>query len=577
MAKGYRNTLFTSVKTPRVPLNRFDLSFDRIGTFKMGKLYPIICKEMLPGDRFRVRTDSLVRTMPLSSPAFGRLRMYIHYFFVPNRLVWDNWEDFITGGESGEDTHVPPYLPWNKLSSMDMLVRSDNNGSGNWIYKPEDGLVSAFGLPVQPYSGGNFADAGVLNGINTTAPVSALPFRGYRLIWNEYYRDQNVDDELDINASADGDLSSNYKENGSNWKAGLFGDLLSRRWLKDYFTSALPTPQRGPDVQLPIVGEGGTIQADGPLKLMVQNQGTGGTTTTSSVFTPDLNVGLGNTTGIGISSSVNDQFPVEKDHSDLMYASGLTTAGGSVVAATINDLRRAIALQRFYEISARAGSRYIETIMGHFHVRSSDARLQRPEYLGGGVTDINIGEVLQTSATDQTSPQGNMAGRGFGVGRSNQCTYRAEEHGYLFGIMSIIPEPYYFQGIDKDWTRQSRVDYYWPSFAHLGEQEIDKSELCVCSSDVDADMYGKLFGYAPRYAEYKFSKNIITGLLRGSLGNWTFARRISDPNLNAALLEVPQVNNPFAVQDEDTDKFIVWFSNEIRALRPMPFFGTPSI
>lgn len=120
MAKGYRNTLFTSVKTPRVPLNRFDLSFDRIGTFKMGKLYPIICKEMLPGDRFRVRTDSLVRMMPLSSPAFGRLRMYIHYFFVPNRLVWDNWEDFITGGESGEDTHVPPYLPWNKLSQMDI-------------------------------------------------------------------------------------------------------------------------------------------------------------------------------------------------------------------------------------------------------------------------------------------------------------------------------------------------------------------------------------------------------------------------------------------------------------------------
>ena len=260
-----------------------------------------------------------------------------------------------------------------------------------------------------------------------------------------------------------------------------------------------------------------------------------------------------------------------------MYASGLTTAGGSVVAATINDLRRAIALQRFYEISARAGSRYIETIMGHFHVRSSDARLQRPEYLGGGVTDINIGEVLQTSATDETSPQGNMAGRGFGIGRSNQCTYRAEEHGYLFGIMSIVPEPYYYQGVDKEWTRQSRVDYYWPSFAHLGEQEIDKSELCVGASDGETDTYGKLFGYAPRYAEYKFSKNIITGLLRGSLANWTFARKISDPNLNAAFLEVPQVNNPFAVQDEETDKFIIWFSNDIRALRPMPFFGTPSI
>lgn len=576
MAKGYRNTLFTSVKTPRVPLNRFDLSFDRIGTYKMGKLYPIICKEMLPGDRFRVRTDSLVRTMPLSSPAFGRLRMYIHYFFVPNRLVWDHWEDFITGGESGEDTHVSPYVQWSDLVGGDFQSRSKSDTEGNWTYKPEDGLVAAFGLPAQPYAGSNVVEAGVANGISTTTPVSVLPFRGYRLIWNEYYRDQNVDDELPIDTAADGKLDITAWGD-EKFKGSILGDLLSRRWLKDYFTSALPTPQRGPDVQLPIVGEGGTIQADGPLKLMIQNQGVGSTTTTSSVFTPDLNVGLGNTTGIGISSSVNDQFPVEKDHTDLMYASGLTTAGGSVVAATINDLRRAIALQRFYEISARAGSRYIETIMGHFHVRSSDARLQRPEYLGGGVTDINVGEVLQTSATDQTSPQGNMAGRGFGIGRSNQCTYRAEEHGYLFGIMSIIPEPFYYQGIDKEWTRQSRVDYYWPSFAHLGEQEIDKSELSVGTSDGETDTYGKLFGYAPRYAEYKFSKNIITGLLRGSLANWTFARKISDPNLNAAFLEIPQVNNPFAVQDEDTDKFIIWLSNDIRALRPMPFFGTPSI
>ena len=576
MAKGYRNTLFTSVKTPRVPLNRFDLSFDRIGTFKMGKLYPIVCKEMLPGDRFRVRTDSLVRTMPLSSPAFGRLRMYIHYFFVPNRLVWDNWEDFITGGESGEDTHVPPYVAWNNLSIANLSGYASPGANDSIIYNPENGLVAAFGLPVQPASG-NTDTIGKANGISTTTPVSILPFRAYRLIWNEYYRDQNIDDELPIDSDVDGEYKFPFNYSPGEYRGSIFGDLLSRRWLKDYFTSALPTPQRGPDVQLPIVGEGGTIQADGPLKLMIQNNGTGGTTTTSSVFTPDLNVGLGNTTGIGISSSVNDQFPFEKDHTDLMYASGLTTAGGSVVAATINDLRRAIALQRFYEISARAGSRYIETIMGHFHVRSSDARLQRPEYLGGGVTDINIGEVLQTSATDPTSPQGNMAGRGFGVGRSNQCTYRAEEHGYLFGIMSIIPEPYYFQGIDKDWTRQSRVDYYWPSFAHLGEQEIDKSELCVGDLNSDADQYGKLFGYAPRYAEYKFSKNIITGLLRGSLANWTFARSISSPNLNAAFLEVPQVNNPFAVRDEDTDKFIVWFSNEIRALRPMPFFGTPSI
>lgn len=217
---------------------------------------------MLPGDRFRVRTDSLVRTMPLSSPAFGRLRMYIHYFFVPNRLVWDNWEDFITGGESGEDTHVPPYIQWSDLIGGDFQARSKSDVTGNWTYAPEDGLVAAFGLPAQPYAGGNVSEAGVANGISTTTPVSALPFRGYRLIWNEYYRDQNVDDELPIATDKDG----KYLIDGigdAAFKSSIFGDLLSRRWLKDYFTSALPTPQRGPDVQLPIVGEGGTIQADG--------------------------------------------------------------------------------------------------------------------------------------------------------------------------------------------------------------------------------------------------------------------------------------------------------------------------
>lgn len=163
--------------------------------------------------------------------------MYIHYFFVPNRLVWDNWEDFITGGESGEDTHVPPYLPWNKLSQMDILVRAKNDSQGSWSYDPNDSIAAAFGLPLQPFSGSMVAGCAA-NGSNTTTPVSALPFRCYRLIWNEYYRDQNVDDELEVNTSGDGDLSSNYSENGSNWKTGLFGVFFPVAGLR--ITSLLP-------------------------------------------------------------------------------------------------------------------------------------------------------------------------------------------------------------------------------------------------------------------------------------------------------------------------------------------------
>lgn len=550
MAKGYRNTLFTKVKTPNVPLNKFDLSYENLLSAGMGKLYPILCKEMLPGDRFRVKSDVLIRVMPMTSPVYGNLKAYVHYFFVPNRLVWSNWEEFITGGPNGEDTHVPPYTFMGDLM-VDQIARdteSESESSGL-----EGSLADYFNLPSMRGSTDWPADR---------TPVSLLPFRAYSLIWNEYYRDQNVDDEIDIHSDTDGYISADSDKFPFDYHL-----IRRRRWLKDYFTSALPTPQRGPDVLLPIIDSGSAIVADGNLYL----KGTG-TIGQNDILVPDRG------------SVAESEFTIAAAPQDatgnpsidgVQYSKGLKLQQGTLISATINDLRQAIALQRFYEISARAGSRYIETILGHFHVKSSDARLQRPEYIGGGVTPITISEVPQTSATDETSPQGNLAGRGLGFGRTNQAIYRAEEHGYLIGIMSILPEPVYFQGVHKSFSRLQRDQYYWPSFAHLGEQPILKSELYYnFKSSVDTSQH--LFGYAPRYAEYKYSPNEIHGLLRSSLSNWTFARKLDAANLNSDFLEVPAVNNPFAVQD-DTDKFVIWISHTIDALRPMPFFGTPSI
>lgn len=555
MAKGYRNTLFTKVKTPNVPLNKFDLSYENLLSAGMGKLYPILCKEMLPGDRFRVKSDVLIRAMPMTSPVYGNLKAYIHYFFVPNRLVWSNWEEFITGGENGEDTHVPPYTYIEDFLS-DSLVRDVESGADGET-KPFTGLQGSlcdfFGLP----SFYNFD--GSLPSDKT--PISLLPFRAYSLIWNEYYRDQNVDDEIDIKKDVDGYVTASSDKFSFDYHL-----IRRRRWLKDYFTSALPTPQRGPDVSLPIIDSGSAIVADGNLYL----KGTG-TVGTNDILVPDR--GSVAESEFTIASAPQDA-PGVPSIGGTQYSKGLKLQQGSLISATINDLRQAIALQRFYEISARAGSRYIETILGHFHVKSSDARLQRPEYIGGGVTPITISEVPQTSATDETSPQGNLAGRGLGFGRTNQAIYRAEEHGYLIGILSIIPEPVYYQGINKSFSRLQRDQYYWPSFAHLGEQPIQKSELFVGLDSTNR--YPLLFGYAPRYAEYKYSPNEIHGLLRSSLSNWTFARKLDAANLNSEFLEVPAVNNPFAVQD-DTDKFVIWISHNIDALRPMPFFGTPSI
>lgn len=559
MAKGYRNTLFTRVKTPKPPVNKFDLSHDKMLTAGMGKLYPVLCQEMVPGDRFRVQSDFMCRTMPLVSPAFGSLKAYVHYFFVPNRLLWDDWEDFITGGVEGTDRPVPPYVTYSDLitDQKNRLSQTENVGQGS--------LFDYFGLPI--------ADDVSKAGVNST-PVSLLPFRAYALIWNEYYRDQNVDAEENIETDKGGRISLGENGQFSFW----YHQLHRRRWLKDYFTSALPTPQRGPDVILPIGGQA-DVNLDPDWKFEPGN-----TRPVPTFFDPEYQASGEELTQpaylYGSSSQGETRYSIGAEKPDglahhLAYDPNGTLKADltAVTAVTINDLRRAIALQKFYEISARAGSRYKETIMGHFHVTSSDARLQRPEYLGGGVSTINISEIPQTSATGDASPQGNLAGKGFGIGRSNRSSFFAEEHGFLIGILSIVPEAIYFQGVNKSWNRLNQEDYYWPSFAHLGEQPILKSELFA---PYDRNTFSELFGYAPRYAEYKYAPNTIHGEFRTSMANWTFARKLSAANLNSEFLAVPDINNPFAVQDE-TDKFLIWMSHRIDALRPMPFFGTPSI
>jgi len=552
MAKGYRNTLFTRVKTPKPPVNKFDLSHDKMLTAQMGKLYPVLCQEMVPGDRFRVQSDMMCRTVPLVSPAFGSLKAYIHYFFVPNRLIWDQWEDFITGGEDGTDRPVPPYVTYSDLLT-DAHTRSganENCGVGClWDY---------FGIPIGDFDGGN--------GVNQT-PISMFPFRALALIYNEYYRDQNVDPEITI----DTDVSGRYVlQDNQLLSVQYHYDLLYRRWLKDYFTSALPTPQRGPDVTLPIAGQANVVlsETNNAGRFVAPNSAIMAPPDRYDVIASNINTP---TSGYSISaapSKTESGYSLTYDPNGSLKAD-LSTA----TAVTINDLRRAIALQKFYEISARAGSRYKETIMGHFHVTSSDARLQRPEYLGGGVSTINISEIPQTSATGSASPQGNLAGKGFGIGRSNRSSFFAEEHGLLIGVLSIIPDAVYFQGINKMWNRLNQEDYYWPSFAHLGEQPILKSELLA---PYNVNTYSQLFGYAPRYAEYKYAPNTIHGEFRTSLANWTFARKLSVANLNSNFLKVSNITNPYAVQD-DTDKYLIWISHRIDALRPMPFFGTPSI
>ena len=409
MAKGYRNTLFTRVKTPKPPVNKFDLSHDKMLTAQMGKLYPVLCQEMVPGDRFRVQSDMMCRTMPLVSPAFGSLKAYIHYFFVPNRLLWNGWEDFIAGGEDGENTFVPPYVTYSDF------IRDIHN-----FY----GVSSNIGLGLL----GDYFCLPISDSFETSnlTPVSLLPFRAYALIWNEYYRDQNVDNEIDIEFEVGGRIPLG-SSSSSVYTFNYHRLLRSRRWLKDYFTSALPWQQRGTAPALPISGftnaefkwlEDGS-QGVGQLGLLGLDELSLGERVTSA---DDLNRVRGDPASVGghaMSTVLNDLaasadprylcLRVGNASQDLLSDNNVVDLS-SATTFNVADLRLVFQIQKWLERNARAGARYIEFLGAHFGVHPRDERLQRPEYVGGSKSSVIVSEVLQTSSSDATSPQGNQAG-----------------------------------------------------------------------------------------------------------------------------------------------------------------------
>lgn len=564
--------LFNSIRVKTPKRHAFDLSHDVKMSCDLYKLVPILCEEVVPGDTWKVNTEILMRFAPLVSPVMHRLNVYTHFFFVPKRLLWDGWKDYITGGEyrpGKKDANEAPAYPRLEVHGEHIRAGVLNKGS----------LADYLGFPV---GDSNFSAADIYNcsvddphkPATSTVTLDALPFRAYNLIWNEYYRDQSLQDPIDIHQEISGvhdDLAP-------------LCHLLFRAWEKDYFTSALPWPQAGDDVMLPLHGNATAntvLEKDTVLVDTVRTSFTG-----EQPGEQDLYMGRTSEDKFGLqkgplmsnlytSDGKTSPQDVSLSNSTDVHLKG-TVDLSNVSAATINEFRRAVRAQEFLEKSARGGSRYIEQLLSFFGVRSSDARLQRPEYLGGGKSPVVISDVAQTSQTTQDgSPQGNLSGQAASLQRSHSFKRYFEEHGYIIGIMSILPRTCYQQGMPRKYTKSCREDEYWPTFANLGEQEIKNSEIYFDASDGEND---ETFGYTPRYAEYKYLPSRVCGDFRDTLSHWHMGRIFkARPHLNGNFITSTGDGRIFADQNDDYQKLWVNIYHNITAVRPMPIYGTPML
>lgn len=513
---------FSQVPRADIPRSSFNRTHGHKTTFDAGYLIPFLCDEALPGDTFNCNIAALARLATPIFPIMDNLHLDTHFFSVPIRLIWDNWQKF-----NGEQL--------NPNDSTDYLVPQVIAPAGGFT---EGSIFDYMGIPTKA----------------AALPISAFHNRAINLIWNEWFRDENLQTRA-VEHKGDGpDPYTDYP-------------LLKRGKRHDYFTSALPWPQKGPGVQIPL---GTTAPIQG--QYMTQNL-TGGEIgyMTSAVTTGAMTVG-----GAGANVSTHPLYSPNFNTTPTALYADLSDA----TAATINSLRQAFQIQKIYERDARGGTRYTELIKAHFGVTSPDARLQRPEYLGGGSTPINITPVPQTSATGTyaDAPQGNLAAYGTAAMNNHGFTASFTEHCVIVGFVSVRADLTYQQGLHRMWSRRTRFDFYWPALSHIGEQAVLQKEIYADGIPANDD---KVFGYQERYAEYRYFPSIITGLFRSNaatpLDAWHLSQEFANaPVLDSAFItENPPVDRVIAVPSEPHFLFDSYI--QMKCARPMPVYGVPGL